>query len=249
VRKLWLILAVAIVICGILLLNTQTTRNEPSYGGHPLSYWLTELKTQHQQDRYYGHTMAFWMTGNADPDAPYWDNTNAAGNAAEVAIRAIGTNALPLLIDRIKSRPGRAAQKTKVLAKKLHIRLGAVEEGNQRADEAVYAFGFLGSNAFPAIGILSNMVYNTESYMLARDATDALVHLGDSGVRALVPILAEPSVRWRTTVAYEVVNCRPQDLEMMTAALTKLTNSPNKQLRDVCTANLRLLSRRNRKHQ
>lgn len=235
------------IVLGIFLLNDQEQQPEPNYGGHPFSFWLTELKNKHREERYDRHTMAYWMTTRADPRALHWDNTNAEANAAEAAIQAIGTNALPALLGRITSRPGRAAQGAESLALKLHTTFHAIEEANQRADEAVYAFGFLGSNALPAIGTLSNMVCNPNNRKLASDSTHALMYLGRPGVKTLVSILAEPSVRWRTVVAYNLVDCRPQDLQIAIAALTALTNDANKNIRDACAANLQLLNRRNPK--
>jgi hypothetical protein len=239
--------AIIVLVIGIFMLNKSTDRNEPIYGGHPLSYWLTELKDKHREERYDGHTMGYWMTGNADPQAPYWDNTNAEANAAEAAIQAIGTNALPTLIDRIKSRPGRTAQGAEALAKRIGVRLRSLQEANKQADEAVFAFGFLASNALPAIGTLSNMVCNPNNYILTRDSTDALIYLGRPGAETLVSILADPSVKWRSTITYSIVMCRPQEVEMAIAALRRLTNDPNKHLRQASAANLQLLNRRNPK--
>ncbi|MDB6059397.1 MAG: domain containing protein [Verrucomicrobiales bacterium] len=235
-------------VLGIILLNIQEQQPEPSYDGHPFSCWLTELKNNHREDRYDGHTMAYWMSGNPNPNAPYWDNTNVAGNAAEAAIRAIGTNALPALIERIKSRPGHTAQMAESLGKKIGVHFRSAQDANRRADEAVYAFGFLGSNALPAIGPLSNMVCNPNNYILTSDCTEALMRLGEPGVKTLVSILADPSVRWRSTISYHITDCRPQELEIMIAALANLTNDSNKHLREACASNLQLLNRRSPKN-
>lgn len=77
--KVWLLAASSLVIAIVVVLCTETA-SEPSYDGKPLRFWLGQLDTKSARD------------GTCE---------------AAIAIRAMGSNALPVLISMLSARdPG-----------------------------------------------------------------------------------------------------------------------------------------------
>src|SRR5512140_622369 len=138
-RKLVLALACAAIVAGFIALLSRG--KEPSYHGRSLSKWLI---TYYERDR------------------PSDDDDRRKALLAAAAIRAIGTHAVPLLLDwtRYETTPWH-----RTVARALPARFGnsrlaraTVFRGFHRAEAAQQGFRLLGTNAASAIPELRTMM-------------------------------------------------------------------------------------------
>jgi hypothetical protein len=162
-------------VSAISLLIWLTREREPKYQGKPLSYWVVMCE-QENFGRYVGV---------------------ATGHEAAAAIRRIGTNALPCLLEWTAFEPSRTG--ARLWAGRLLLELPFVpnDSGIARwarydregtlAAAATVAFGSLGTNAEPAIPELVRRMNVTNS----RIAPTAIRALGCIGAPAAPVLLAE----------------------------------------------------------
>lgn len=160
-----ILLAIALMI-GATALIVPRLRREPVADGKPISYWLENL-------------------GYYDADDP---------NEAAMALRKIGTNALPRMLAEIK----RNKSKTKEwlenqLTRQSLVKFKFEDEGEHRGHAEV-AFEILGSAAAPAIPDLMRVLAAEE---VNDEVEEALALIGVSSISPLINALtnANPFLR------------------------------------------------------
>jgi hypothetical protein len=166
VRKKRIIL-VSIIGAALALTATfhySSTPKEPSYGGHPLSYWVASMR------------------GN--PDTPILGSTPDEVEKATNAINHIGPAALPFLVKWMQYEPARRRAVAKwLLTTRFEVahRLAWSITNNRRwllAEGSPLAFAVLGERAIPALDDLSRFMNNTNRLHTAFAAIKASEHLG-----------------------------------------------------------------------
>jgi len=163
-KRVHIALAVLLVILVGLAAWLGLRQREPVYQGKGLSIWL--------ESRYKGATK-----GNQDER-----------QFAEQAIRQIGTNALPVLIEWLGAQDTRLKQVMITLAAKqkvLHLHLTSAE---QRRAEAVWGYEVLGPLAVVQVPRIMDILTNEPCADLRRAAGDALAAIGPEA-RVAAPAL------------------------------------------------------------
>ncbi|TAK98820.1 MAG: hypothetical protein EPO07_11535 [Verrucomicrobia bacterium] len=165
-------LAIAVLVCAavIALIVTLSPDNEPSYQGKKLSQWI---ESDH------GRTGAFTRPELQEINRPEIQ-----------AVRTIGTNALPFLLNWIRYEPSPSKAK-RVLAQILE-RFGLEiwsDPGAVRANRAAAGFAMLGPVASPAIPELAKLASASSGSETPRVATYALVAIGPTALPALVEVI------------------------------------------------------------
>jgi hypothetical protein len=159
-----LLLAVAV---GLVFWRVSGSR-EPVFEGRPLSNWLDHHVASSSANPPYG--------------SPGWKK-------ADEAIRHIGTNAIPTLLEMIRASD-RPAFVIKVMnkARSLGLMRSMYRYASLRHEEAEYAFKMLGTNAASAVPELSRIYEQNISASSQRCAALALGHIG-RGAQAALPAL------------------------------------------------------------
>lgn len=152
-----LIIAGGLLLAAIaLILITTGGPTEPAHGGKKLSAWLDELS-------------AMTFPGECDP------NTRPAQ-----AVRAIGTNAIPWLLDELGTEGGvLKARLNQLLGRQRFIKF-RFEDSHTRLRRAVMGFAALGPMAEPAIPSLLKLVEKYPGYV-----PTALAYVGPPAIPAL----------------------------------------------------------------
>jgi len=146
------------------------TPSEFTYRNKRLSVWLQELE--------------------------YWGgDTN---NPAFVAFTQIGTNAIPPLLEIIRS-PSTRFEKM-ILKVNRRQSFFEIPDGKPwlRAGAASWALYAMGTNARPALPALTNLLFHTNGLF---SGTTALASMGPEGVRILIAALTNQSYRIRLAAA------------------------------------------------
>lgn len=149
-NRIWIavILFAVIAVAGAILSCRQ--ESEPSYHGHRLGYWVD-------------------MYGNSYPDQRNPEDVEA--------LTAIGTNALPYLINWIRGAND--------------------EQEGKRAGSAAAIFLILGTNANSCIPELKALVANPTNGNVCVVAERALVNSGPDGFAAALEVIATPGLPHR----------------------------------------------------
>ncbi|MDB6064411.1 MAG: hypothetical protein JWR26_619 [Pedosphaera sp.] len=97
-------LAVACIALTCLVFALCIPPRQPSYNGHPLSYWLNELPISYAIEPSTSRGMGMWLTKfeRMDMGGRHYGSQNEKPNDSISAIRQIGTKGLPFIISRIK---------------------------------------------------------------------------------------------------------------------------------------------------
>ena len=170
---------------------------------------------------YHGKTLKQWMNQYCWPDNPtvadlhprkvFFEDREARQNEAADAVRHIGTNAIPALLDW-EDKEYRVAWKYKLLAtlpkglQNWHpVGWWLVGRDHYRADRALYGFYILGSNAIPAVPELTHrmMTRNSDSGM---GAALALANMGAAGLPALLSALTNTQAPNRIVIVRSAAN-------------------------------------------
>jgi hypothetical protein len=169
---------------------------EPVYQGKPVSGWLKETDV------------------NAYPA-----DTN---QAAFIAFREMGTNAIPALLKIIQSYDSpfdRMVLEPDRMQSLVHFPL--VEKWHQRASErshlrwaATFALYAMGANAKPAFPALTNLLFHTNTHFFS----GALAGMGPEGVSALIAALTNQNADIRLSAATGLMWGR-SDLNLVVPAL------------------------------
>jgi HEAT repeat protein len=177
---------------------------------------LVAFLSRDAEPSYKGKTLKEWINIYCWPDNPtvtdlvprkiFFEGRDAQQNAAADAVRHIGTNAIPTLLDW-EDKNFRVAWKFKLLAalpKSLQNRHSVnwwlVAQDHYRVERALYGFAILGSNASPAVPELTRrmMTRNSDSGV---SAAIALANMGRTGLPALLSALTNTMTPNRVMVA------------------------------------------------
>ncbi len=178
-KRAWLIILGAIAVVTLTLWLSRPTP-EPSYNGHTLSYWLDRIDV------------------NYAGEARRSDTSTSEAEAAE-AISRIGTNALPLLIKRLSSHPGRASQFLHSTLLRLPpetrpqwlLRRTDPDDVRYQAQTAAAAFWVLGPAGRPALQDLNRIMSDARSPDNAALAQIALALVGKDALPFLLARLQD----------------------------------------------------------
>jgi hypothetical protein len=170
---LWSLFGILIVFA-IILLSTQPRHpdTQPIYKGRSLAQWL-DVAARHRINGYF----ETFQKGRP----PSKDATPEQIHEAEESVRAIGTNALPSLLEWISYKPTpfkRCYRGTlNLLPLPDHIRrvLWAPDRNEMRSWLAVQGFRMLNTNALPAVGVLSDLLKDTNHPYIQISAKFALL--------------------------------------------------------------------------
>lgn len=148
--------------------------------------------------------------------------------ARQEAIREIGTNGLPVLVDLVsvaeKNRRKVAGQiKSKDIKDAL---LGRKPEYREAVrGMAVDAFAILGTNAEPAVPQLSQRLHSDPDGQL--EITRALLRVGPRGFAVLTNVVNNPNDAARNTVIWAIGEDRSGDTTAITRILVGVLNDPD----------------------
>ena len=189
-RKVLVLLAAALVVGAVVAVNQSS--DEPSYGGRPLSAWLLQCQM-------------FSLTGTEQR------------MQADQAIRHIGTNAIPYLLQYIQYETPVWKTKTQVDINELLRRLGRDwrwrDRRVARAQGAAVAFQVLGTDAEGAIGELTRLMNQTNSRATRFRAAYTLPCLGAKSIPPLLAVLTNQQAEVRAVVTSSLqplgTNARP----------------------------------------
>jgi HEAT repeat protein len=147
-----LVVILALSTIGVLLYVSRT--NEPSFQGRALSQWLEDIE-------------------NARDDQ--------AAEPANNAVRQIGTNAIPYLLEMMRAEDSQLKETFNTLVARAHIYRFRIPDASGKHACAFVGFCALGPQAGSAIPELTVLVNNPK---LARFAAAALIYISPDGVKA-----------------------------------------------------------------
>ncbi len=176
------------VICGALaaiLCWPSNRTSEPMFQGRTLSYWLDFLN-------------------NPSKD---WEHREDAA----IAVRHIGTDALPFLLKwmRDETPPWRLKLNTTLGKLPKPIRTipfvaSFIETKPDYSPLAVAGFSILRSEASSAVPELTRVMNRTRYYSRQRRAIQALASIGNEGLEPLLQALVDPKIQDRALIAKEI---------------------------------------------
>jgi hypothetical protein len=189
-RIVWIAFVILVVFFVCVFCFTPAPRKEPTYQGKTLTQWLKRLYNDDQVDG---------ISSGALPSF-----TPAQIEAAE-AIRAIGTNALPLLMEDIHSHPSEGALRFRLL-RLLHMHDLGMSFGTTylssditsqdrirwRAAQGLSALGPLAKSAVPE---LTRLLFTNYFHSSIKEAAYALAGIGPEGIVVLTNAI-QPTNEW-----------------------------------------------------
>src|ERR1051325_6601194 len=188
-KRIGTTLAVTVVILAVLFWSANAKR-EPIYEGRKLTSWLTHHVPSSEADPPYG--------------TPAWEK-------ADAALRHIGTNAIPTLLNMIEAKdPPRLLLTARDWAGRRGFIRAEYHYAYQRHEEAEYAFSVLGTNAASAVPELIRIYERNVSTRSKRYVAQALADIGAPSEPA-VPLLmkdfrnADQSVRFHAITAVSTI--------------------------------------------
>jgi len=188
VRAILILALAAPIVLGLALLAIHGL--EPSYQGKRLGAWLEELPAK-------STVPAPGSVIGASSPSPQFDPTVEAASAA---VRQIGTNAIPTLLDLLRRRDSRfRLAVTSLLSKQSLIRFRFARDYELRA-RSLAGFRALGPIAAPAVPKLLKLYRERDD--LRRELQDALAAIEPESVRGLAGELDSPHVERRLDAAH-----------------------------------------------
>jgi hypothetical protein len=168
---------------------------------------ITALVLRAREPRYRGHSLSHWLLLYIKPVDE--ENRSVAAQQSADAVRAIGTNALPCLLEWIRYEPSPVRGKIITLLGNLPSALSQnplvaslfPEGPHARFELAVVAFDILGAQAAPAISELDRLMNTPGSPWTSRQAIRCLASIGPDAVPPISSVLANPNFPYRTTAA------------------------------------------------
>jgi hypothetical protein len=172
-RRIVLLIACPIAVAVLLWLLRPS--REPFYEGRSLSQWLTMYRFA------------------AVEKAPSKDREMAAE-----AVRSIGTNALPLLLEWIRYEPRPWRQTVQRMIDKIGANAfprfaDRIPDPFERPLNAKEGFRILGIEARSALPVLLKVASNTNAPLAATIAFESIAYLGSDAVPEVVTALSEKS--------------------------------------------------------
>jgi hypothetical protein len=210
--RVWQATVVVLVSIVILFLVSERPR-EPSYAGKTLTQWLlnTNAVWYWIPNDVYGHIHdELWyvvseQVSETNFTGPVSWKVVPAPDALCIAVRHIGTNGIPRLIQLISSRPSPWARIRGAIADRLPVKLGEFFYPHQsrniaerRKVAAFDGFTILGTNAEPALPALSNLLFQGREDL---QLTWAIANIGPKGIALLTGALTRTNAHRRDEVA------------------------------------------------
>lgn len=168
-----IVLAVVLVALAGVIAWQVLRKREPVYQGKPLSFWL---KIPMQEEGLGPQRLP-------ELEVHYYKELNAPA-----AIRQIGTNALPLLIERLQAQDTRLKQLMMRWAREQKFVHFPFKSADQHRNEAIRGYEALGPLASAQVPTLADMVSHDPSPSVRRVAVSALGYIGPEA-RSAAPAL------------------------------------------------------------
>ena len=186
------IIQVGSIVIMVLLANWRAVAREAEYQGKAVSEWLVAMQANLTDEE----------TRQADPSrlAELRDQKQAQ---AREAIRQMGTNSLPTLLELLgagESRQLLKALRTKDEDIRKGLRSGHPEYREAIRGMAVDGFTILGTNAEPALPALNKLLHGDPSCQL--EVTLAMLRVGPKGFAMLTNILNNPADPTRNSIIW-----------------------------------------------
>jgi HEAT repeat protein len=166
--RLGLVAVLGLAAIGALLYASRT--NEPSFQGRKLGEWLANIEN----------------TEDSEPET------------ARNAVRHIGTNAIPYLLEMMQAEDSKLKETFNNLVSKTHIYRLRISDAGLKHSRAFLGFWALGPQASSAIPELKALARNPK---FVSTAARALVEIGPAGVEAAVVGLADTNAIVRRQTA------------------------------------------------
>jgi hypothetical protein len=167
-RRILLAALLVAVLGGVAWLVLRPGETEPVYQGKPLSVWLRSFDM-----------------GTAKEEA----------DVAADAVRHIGTNALPMLLEMIRSKDSKWESIVIEVNRRQSLVHLPLELGLARRMRAASAFHALGAEARPAVPALVEVLFNNPDNT---EASLALVAIGPEAIPPLMQALTNGDPKIRT---------------------------------------------------
>jgi len=211
----YLLVTLLLAILGFVSWLLLSQPSEPVYQGKPLSYWCEQYTKTYGQDA-----------------------NMASVKQAGIAIRAIGTNAIPTLLNMLKARDSKFKLKLIELAEKQHLINIKWKTANFRRYEALRGFSALGPLAKPALPALIEMYNELGSYPF--NAPEVIAEISGSMTEAIPGFIIDttcgnPSIRWRAVGRLGQMHAKP---ELAVPALTKCLHDESHIIRQTAAVSL-----------
>lgn len=162
---------------------------------------LAAILTQEREPHYNGRSLSSWLKTY---DALVMTQDSPEFAESEAAVRQIGTNAIPHLLNWIRDEPApwRRTVRRAIPYPVADTRLVSfLLEGSDKQGAASSGFIILGTNAASAIPALLPLIKDTTHPRTAKRAIASLSFLGPAAFPALTNSLADRSQPFRTTIA------------------------------------------------
>jgi len=215
-RNYVLLLAGVLAMCA--LVGALGHSHEPSYQDHTLTEWLDEYYSDSRED--------------LANDAPH--------TKAYVALRAIGTNALPTLLHWVAHAPARRHQRLTLLVSHLPRAVAdnrlvqRLLEPGRRPYFWHQGFLVLGPEANGAVPELTQLMYAPNAQYNGFWAALALAYIGPAGLAPLQSAALDPHARCRLA-AIQALGAMGANAKPALPALTQLLNDPAPDVRMAVT--------------
>lgn len=207
-RRIWTAILVLAVACVVAWQILPSRDSEPVYKGKRLSEWLSAA------------------INSFHPDTLAYNPPNPSEIQADEAVRHIGTNAIPTLLEMIQETDSPLKLKWIALMRKQHF-FKPPQEAFNRNLQAIYAFKTLGSTASNAVPDLvriyrGNLSPDSQVFILA-----ALGRIGPPAAPKTTPILLDGLTNGdlRMTALYVIGEIHGQPEVFVPALINALKDS------------------------
>jgi HEAT repeats len=217
-KRRLLFAAVFLAVMGVLAWCLLTPTPEPRYKGQPLSAWLL------------GYA---WTSGSPIPSTPgtpkygltahrfiyaNWDESDAA-------LHAIGTNAIPTLLQMLRARDTKIKIAVMHLLEKQHV-IGVVyTPAESKNFAAAMAFRKLGPQAVGAIPDLIKIYHHNISPWSRSATSTALYDLAPFGIPQIAQGMASPDPQVRRMLIGALADIRAQPVALVPVLAKSLHDS------------------------
>jgi hypothetical protein len=224
----YLLISLLIAAVGVVSLLILSQPSEPIYQGKPLSYWCEQY------------------AANSFPDS-----NMELQKQAGIAIRAIGTNAVPTLLRKLQAKDSKIKLKLLYLAQKqdfFHIKWKTADFRHYEARQGLLALGPQAKSALPAlVGLYSDTKhrsYGPEEYFNGKNELTAIAQIfasiGPAAADAVPQLVLDttannPDLRLNVVFALSQIHARP---DLAVPALTKSLRDPSDIVRSIAASGL-----------
>lgn len=167
---------------------------------------LLGLLPREREPHYNGRSLSEWLSLYAQASGP-------TRSTAEDAVRHIGTNALPwLLQDVAYERPQWRKKLARATPNRFDWATGWIPPNHDGTSRAILGFTILGTNAAPAIPVLARLMNNPTVNVSSKRAIYALWAIGDPALPVLAAALRDPKTPNRDSIPTAISVRPPQHI-------------------------------------